>query len=416
MKSKFTVNYAHFACYLSLMMAWLPVVDYYCNWVITVVPFLVLIYVLNQHHDGSTNKAMYVLLCGLSITLLQGWIQYRNVFLSRLINGIVSWLPLIVAIYLQTCNDRKFIKRYINFALILITATNITSIIGLTVYPMAARELASGTTIYNTSIYLKRNMGGYEYIYSLVAFIPTLLCIMEKEVSNRQRWKYIIAFVILLLCVFKSQYTIALVCAVLALFLPRLVQKRRTTGFVICAAILFLMLGGLLLLSDLFLWVSNILVDASPYVSDRLLQVSQLLSGAKIATKTNTERLDLYQRCIESFMESPLWGHNLIEFKKWKISGHSTALDMIAGGGIISFVLEVRLFYLIIKKLLTIRGKIENYYISTIIIFFVVSALNITSHYMVFNYVVFTFPVCLTQLECEPVNYMRRCYDSNVPK
>jgi len=323
------------ACTMSLAITFLPAVDYYCPWFITAIPVFVVLYVTLK-----TDSNIYPLVCAGFLILILGilsyWVIYRdNSITNYFINFFIAFIPCICAIQLgRTVNNADFFLGYLRTVVIFTGITCITTILGLQVYPMASRELASGTAIYDTTRYLKANIGGYEFIYALILLIPVLVWMITH--SDRL-WAAISVIVLVLdvLCIYESQYTIALVCTVIV-FLTLLFQFNKSIGYAAITVFgLFLLLNGFSGLSKMFYWASDVV--GQEYVSDRLLQVSQLFSGNNIHTYTTEARINHYRNQINAFLASPGLGHNLIVFDSTKISGHSFLLDVLGGAGIIGF-------------------------------------------------------------------------------
>jgi hypothetical protein len=213
--------------------------------------------------------------------------------------------------------------------------------IGHIEYPMASRELASGTAIYDTTKYLKLNIGGYEFIYALVILIPLTLW----QISSEKGFYRIFAVAVLVLmisCIYSSQYTLALICTVIALLIV-LMHKNRNAAIVLAVVIcVFMLFNGLKLLADFFYWASENI--GTPYVRDRLLQVAQLFSGENIHTETSGARIEHYIDQLNAFIASPIIGANLLEYSKDAVSGHSLILDMLGAGGIFATGIMLALF------------------------------------------------------------------------
>lgn len=338
-----------FACYMNLAIGFLPIVDHYCPWYITVIPFILLLAVAVKNQE-SLFLVLDLFLFIILFFCVEFWGVYRNNdIINYLINFVIAFLPIIFAALVQReQKDINFYRNYLQVAAIFAAITAITTIIGLKVYPMASRELASGTAIYDTTKYGAMNIGGYQYIYAMVMFVPIMLFLI-KNAEGLKKGFNILLLVAICLCVYESQYTIALITLVLSFLIIWFcsIKKREGKIFIVIAVILFFVLGGSLL-SSLFGWLSSIM--KKEYVADRFLQLSQLFSGQAINTGTSAERIEYYEQQINAFFSSPIWGHNIFTYSSDYVSGHSTILDVLGAFGIIGIIAIVFIVKAINKR------------------------------------------------------------------
>lgn len=327
-----------FACYTSLAISLLPVIDYYCPWYVTAIPVLIVLFVtIILQKDNNIYPLLPAFLLIVCFAILQYWIVNRSASaINHFINFVIAFIPCLVAIQInKKVNNKKFFRNYLKCAAFFTGITSITTIIGLNVFPMASRELASGTAIYDTTQYTIANIGGYEYICSLIIFVPILLYLIKNS-KGALKVFYLVVLVLNICCIYESQYTIALICAVISFFVVWMQLNRRVAGVVLCVLTLFFIFNGLSVLSDIFRWASEAI--GQEYVADRLLQVSQLLSGGSVHTNTSNVRIEHYMNQLTAFSKSPIWGHNWICFKENYISGHSVILDILGGAGLLGAI------------------------------------------------------------------------------
>lgn len=393
------LNVYQFACYISMFIVALPVVDYFCSWYITLLPFLLITYRLFRYKRTFVSVC-YSMVLAIAFVLLQYWGVYRNEeFFMWMVDGIIVWLPCIIALYIKENNNDKFVKNYLQVYIIMTTITSVTTIIGLIMYPTASRELASGTAVYDTTKYTIRNIGGYQHVYALVVLLPILMWLIQR---TEKAWRIVnvIALVINLYCVYRSQYTIAIIIAAIIVVLTIMKRFKKTM------VVMMILLGTIFLfntnsvmerLSSAFEYVSERI--GMEYVGDRLLQVSQLLDGAMIHTGTSNERIDHYKNCLEKFSESPVIGNNMGKFSEENISGHSMILDIMAGMGILGLVLVGIIFILNYKIVIRVNEKtINSTTLLTWLAFVAVSILN-PSSFMTIYMILFVLTVCVQRLE-----------------
>ncbi len=393
------LNIYQFACYISLFIVALPVIDYYCSWYITLLPFLLVTYRLFRY-KRTLMTVCYTMAAAIVFVLLQYWGIYRNEeFFRWMIDGIIVWLPCIIALYIKESNNDKFVRNYLQIYIIATTITSLTTIIGLVMYPNASRELATASEMYDTTRYTIRNIGGYQHVYALVLLLPILIWLIKQ---TNKTWKIvnIVALLINIYCIYRSQYTIAIIIAAIILILTVMKRFKKT------------MIVTMILLSTVFLFdTSSIMEKISggfkyvsehigiEYVGDRLLQVSQLLEGAMIHTETSTDRIDHYKHCLKKFSESPVIGNNIGEFSEDNISGHSMVFDTMSGMGLVGLLLVSIIFIVVYWLVIRENGKALN---STILLtwlaFVAVSILN-PSTFMTIYMILFVLAVCVQRLE-----------------
>lgn len=393
------LNVYQFACYICLLIAAMPVVNYFCNWYITLLPFLIIFFRLAKYKSTLKDSVVLMVMAVLFV-IIQFWGVYRNQdFIMWMIDGVIVWLPCLIALYIRGCGNTGFIKKYLQMTVVVMTITSVTTIIGLVMYPEASRELASGTEIFDTTEYTIRNIGGYEHIYALVVLLPFILWLI-KNTDRFARIVNILCMIINLYCIYKSQYTIAIVAAVAILMLLFLQKYKKVSIILFSVLAIVLLVGGTSImdfLSNVFrVFSENIGLD---YVKDRLLQVSQLLKGVAVHTETSADRIEYYQKCWELFLKKPIWGNNFSLYSDDNISGHSMILDVMSGLGLIGLGSVICIFGHSLKVL--IKEKVESYS-STVVItwiaFILISILN-PSGFMPIFMVIFVGSVCIQRLE-----------------
>lgn len=363
------------ACYMSLAITLLPIVDYFSPWYVTIIPVLIVICITLRKSDMLTPLAITGSLI-LVLALMCYWLLYRNSdFFNYILNFIIAFLPCITAIQIRATVDKKnFFKSYLKVATVFMCITSITTIIGLNRYSMASRELASGTEIYDTVKYTRMNIGGYEYIYALAIFIP-ILCWLIKKSKGWNKALYISALILNMVCIYESQYTIALLCAIAVLFVVWMLSNKKIAIIALVVSLLIVIVGGGNVISDLFEWMSKIV--GKEYVADRLMQLSQLFSGESIHTDTGAERIEHYRNAISTFMRSPIWGNTIVNYNADDISGHTFIFDMLAGAGIIGLLILIVIVKILYQKAVNPLGeKIPDCIISVWIAVVIISILN----------------------------------------
>ena len=367
-----------------------PIVDLYIPWYLTFLPVCVMLLHLCRE-KSQLQKAASVMSIGLILTLFLYWFIFKrqDLFLF-VINGVITWIPCVIALLCYSQINVESQKKILQLALIAMAVTSITTIIGLQVYPRAARELASATEDVR-NFYMSLNIGGFEFIYALVLSIPVIFW-MISNTKGLIKCLNIVILLIFLYCIYLSAYTTALLISIALLLLLIYDAYPKLRKVIIVGILLFFIMAGSGALSSIFMWLSSTV--ESEYVSDRLLQIGLVLQGEAIEdleTETTNERLLLMKNAWEGFMSSPIWGHNFASWHKEILSGHSVGLDILSSAGFIGLVFFISLFYKAYKKIFTSRFNDLIFYTRIVWIGFIVLSIINPSTFPIIYLVVFTF-------------------------
>ena len=367
-----------------------PVVDLYMPWYLTLLPVAVMIFQL-FNDKSRLRKSIKILLIGIVLILFQYWFIFKRIDLfTFLLNGFITWIPCIIAVLCYSQINPKSQKMLVQFALVAMVFTSLTTIVGLRIYPSASRELASASEDLRT-IYMNLNIGGFEFIYALVLSIPVVFWMINKTRGFVKILNIGILFSFLY-CIYLSAYTTALLISIIILILLIYDTYSRLRSILIIGTIFFLIMAGSGALSSIFMWMSSI-VD-SAYVSDRLLQIGLVLQGQaieQIDTETSNERLLLMKNAWEAFLSSPLWGHNVFSWHKNALSGHSLGLDILSSSGVLGLVFFISLFYKIYKKIFNSRFRKLIFHTRIIWIGFIILSFINPTTFPIIYLVIFTF-------------------------
>lgn len=226
-------------------------------------------------------------------------------------------------------NDKE-VKRFFGVIIAGYILTAVTTFWGCTMFPQAARYLAtvsSADILYQK--YVSYNIGGFSFVYEIVLLLPLLIYAIKERVINR-----IIGVLLLVLAcatIISAEYTTALLffAVTLILFFIKRLTAKKIWFFVIVCAVIALM-GGTLL-ANLFEWLSNT-VENEEFAS-RFEFLANLLSGQSLSdtSVSGLERLELYQISWDAFWESSLLGG----WNRLPLGGHSFVLDTLGNYGIL---------------------------------------------------------------------------------
>jgi len=240
---------------------------------------------------------------------------------------------------LYNCEDEMLIKRLFLFITVLYFITAITSIVGLSVYPYAARELARGATYdinldFDTykSIYRRMNIASWSQIYGMLFAIPVSLMIWKKK----KRVFYLIVVIVISILLVASQITFAVLLAILMLALVFLTRENKTKTMVITLILAIAAILIIINLGSIFTYAVNISDKAGlDFLTTKLDDLKVLLLYRNV-TGDAGERGLLYRRSLETFLQSPLVGLTLVgKASLSKIGYHSEFFDFLGTFGLV---------------------------------------------------------------------------------
>lgn len=233
-------------------------------------------------------------------------------------------------------NDKR---KILNYYLIMIAITSVTTIIGCSRYTMASRFLAGAATSYEYALYRGLNIGGYEFIYGITLAVPFLVYLIYKPGSKISKLFYIASIIMIFAVIIISQYATALVLAAAAIIFSIIVLfMNSTTGkiFMIAALGIFvvLLLSGAFV--QLLYWARDMLLNYNLRVVS--LRIDEIIKFIQNNSWSGSSELREYLRMqsLEVFMDNPLCG---CLFKPQALGGHSEILDIMGAGGILGVIL-----------------------------------------------------------------------------
>lgn len=245
----------------------------------------------------------------------------------------------LIGLYLIDYKDIHFSKAIVIVLLLSMASTAITTYFGCLAYPEASRILATGTEYEEEALlksqFTRFNIGGFDFIYSLVMTTPILVGLMKEKWIN----KFWGIFVLLCfaLALLTAEYTTSILLFVICLMLLFTRKKytlRKFRKSIVLAVFIFLI--GMIPLGNILINVSEKI--ESEKVATRIRDVGYTISGQqyKIGKYSDIEgRSDTYKISWNTFKAHPIIG-------SWnnKATGrHSFILDSMAKYGIIGLVL-----------------------------------------------------------------------------
>lgn len=358
-----------------------------------VVMYLLTLYMIDRPGTIETIAVMaitvaFVVLCYFGSTQTVSLPQY--VFTSYLF-----WIPFLFIYNRQYTRDAVFCSFLAKLVIILCSVTAITTIIGLTADPMAARNLATGLTEENSlQSYSIRNIGGYGFIYSLVLLIPLLIGAWRND--SIKKIYIVLALILALACIFRSQYTTALgltIVALLTVFLGKRFSPLKLCVLVVCEIV------ALIALINLLPAFVGLISNLGPEASFMAYRLSDSLSTISTDGIFGLDRVQRAEMSWSIFVENPLSG-NLFSTMPSELGAHSALLDLLASMGLL--VIPFILFFIIaiIGRLLNrlVSLEIKPYAVASILIFFVLGSINTVLSSFTIPVVLFLVPLGLSHL------------------
>ncbi len=214
-------------------------------------------------------------------------------------------------IVLYTSGNMKTLRRLFLYITLIYFVTEITTIFGLELYPLAARELGRGAT-YDTSmdfavqksIYRRMNIASWSQVYGMLFAMPVSLMVWLRK----RRVMYIALFSTSVLMLFFSQITFAVLLALvlsIAVYFIRDKGKKKIILAVLFALSIVLFLFNLdFVLTFMVNFSRNAGLD---FLTEKLNDLKILLLNQK-ATGDAGARGELYQISLKTFLSYPLFG------------------------------------------------------------------------------------------------------------
>lgn len=245
---------------------------------------------------------------------------------------LLSLIPVVLGYFIVYKRGREVLY-YRNIILAAFGITIITTCIGLIRFPFAARILATIESSSDASavLYNWYNIGGYDFIYMVVLLYPLLILAYKRKKIGLI--PTVISVIALFLMVVLSEYTTALLLLLitsLLFFIKRNPTSRDIVCFLIFSVVCMFVLEDFL--SSFLQWVGSL--TGSETMIERL---NSLAGGQAGLEQSESNRIFLYERSIQTFFANPLFGTMLKG--GGGVGGHSFILDTVGVYGIFGIAL-----------------------------------------------------------------------------
>lgn len=278
-------------------------------------------------------------------------------FAGFYVQQAMFWFPLVYAGHVRTLGDKRLWKnvRWVLGGAVVITLCTTLgwSIQGLLREPgkVYAYSRALGFAEPGNEAFLKelmlRNIGGYDFIYAMVAALP-LMCIAVQENRGKERGVYLALIALTAVAIVLSQYTYAMLyaAAILAVEVMALLIRRFSKGKIGMGKSL---LWGVTPLFMVLLFLQPLAQLASAVCAGlgfenfafSFEQLGLALQGS--ATDPNS-RLGYYLTAAQGIGTSPLFG--TMFGGEQLLSYHSDILDLLSGSGLLGAAIAAGMVWL----------------------------------------------------------------------
>lgn len=310
------------------------------------------------------------------VTLLSGEYVLQYSFLFSLA------IYLFCAKYVEV-EEPVFKKAFLWFVGISTFVTMLLTIRTLVQYPGAARVLASSSFAqYGLELYRKMGTGGFEFIYSLVVLAPVGM-VASIKMHGILRMVAISFSVVMITTILFSGYTTAILLLILTCALIICSINKGTMWMTIILSPL--LIYGFMYFRDA---IANQIYELAGMFSAKAVANHLIELADVIAQKTDIEDLDRmahYAKSVDAFLKKPLTGVYISEGAS-AVSGHSTLLDLLGGGGLLCFIpycLFLVSWYLRVAHMLRDRWTKTGWNIASIVYVALQLVNPIFSNYMI---------------------------------
>lgn len=270
-------------------------------------------------------------------------------------SAVLMLAPVLFGMFTMKETGPKVVRFFAIVLAIVVLITMVTTIIGSTIYPDAARYLATVETSDDPllRVYNYVNLGGYEFVYTCILLYPAVIFAYKQRKLHLAF--AIIAAVLVLVLTLNSGYTTAFllwIASTALFFFPRNLKKRE---------VLILLLATIVLGVIFFTVFSSGIKSLAKLIDneDIAYRLEALSGGSEGIRASEDDRIALYEMSINAFFKSPLignilgtGGHN---------GGHSFILDFAAQYGLIGVALLVAMYRIIFVRFFKPYEKVQGY-------------------------------------------------------
>lgn len=218
--------------------------------------------------------------------------------------GLIFWFPIFIFLFYYLLNDSTAIKYIFKLCIVLMIITLVPTLIEVIKNPQSIRRMAyGGIDTIDDIEKISKNVGGFQFFYGTVFFIPILFDMFIKD--NKSKFKYIIILAALLFLIIRGSFLIALVITCIELMIYFLKNNKKTSIKMIIIYLIVILLLLIILFPGILLNLSNSISNES--FKDRIYQIYLYLINGEISGDFG-DRLKLYYLSIATFLKHPFFG------------------------------------------------------------------------------------------------------------
>lgn len=350
---KWVYSYYEILCAMYMMHKILPAVGVMMPSVIYMLIFgIVFIMSVNRITSSIGNASIFKLLpimCISALYMIRYLLSFDISGMSLYVYGELQILLYgLIALAFVSSFDLYSQNRFLNFLILCYVVTAISTIIGCSLYPNAARVLATASISNSEYImYLKYNIGGFSFIYEITLLSPIIIYLINSKRIGR-----ILGTIVLIVfgvAIVKSEYTTALIIYSISLVLYFFRNWNRKKLAIFFSITVTLIISRTFLI-DAFSWLSANINSGT--LASRFNDVAGILNGVDTSQLgPGGSRLRLYQQSWETIFSTNLLG----AWNSVNVGGHSFILDNMGMFGVLG------LLFLIISFLSSWKYAVKQY-------------------------------------------------------
>lgn len=314
------------------------------------VAIVVLLFISTFFYIGGSLFISYIVkIIPLSILYFLGFLLKMFPVDLTLFTDVYGYLQVVICFvigqHVLNSNNYFLAKRLALVIVLIYVITSITTTIGCITNPMTSRFLATEAASKDADygMFMLMNIGGFDFVYTLVLFLPLLMGCVKNKIINRI---VVLAIIVLFMAtIIETEYATALLFSLLSLFLfvsPKNFNLSKSKYYLI--AFVFLILLSRLWLAP---FISSMAEGLdSEMLSSRFDEIASIFGSGQVERGTDAgARSELYKKSIQSFYNSPVFG----SWSSAEVGGHSLLLDSLARYGLLGLIGYVMLWRGIIR-------------------------------------------------------------------
>lgn len=308
---------------------------------------LLVAFIVFANSKVSFNKNLYLILPFVVWQLLLYFVTAESIVIWGY-QAMLACVPILLGVYVLQYRGRE-IGFFAKLIFLVFIITIITTIVGLQQYPDAARWLATASSSDESKLILYewKNIGGYDFVYSVVLLYPLLIFAYKRKKIGLVLSGCISAgiFIMLIFAEYTTALLLFLITTVL-FFVKRKLSGKEVGVLIVVAFLLCIVFSKYV--SEFLLWLGDTLNN--DVFTPRLYALAGGQEGLQAA---EDNRLLLYTSSINTFMSNPLLGTFMTG--GYGTGGHSFILDTLAQFGLMGaavlYFMYNRLYVIFYKPL-----------------------------------------------------------------